>query len=180
MRSPGRLATISLLICSSFVLASLERLIPNPFPMIRFGLGNIMTLAAFALFGIEAGIWVTGGRVVLVALIWGGMLSPTAVLSIAGGAASLLAMIAVMSIRGRFSLFGVSVAGAYAHVAAQIAVASVLYVRSLDLFRILPVLGGIGLLTGILNGAVAQILVEKMEGRLDQHGGSREPGVRIR
>lgn len=166
MRSPGRLATLSLLICSAFVLASLERLIPNPVPMVRFGLGNIMTLAAFALLGTGAGAWVTGGRVVLVAVIWGGILSPTAVLSAAGGAASLAAMIAVMHLGGRFSMFGISVAGAYAHVAAQIAVASAVYVRSMDLFRILPVLGGIAIVTGILNGAVAQLLVSKMEMRM--------------
>jgi heptaprenyl diphosphate synthase len=164
-----------MLICSAFALASLERLIPNPVPMVRFGLGNIMTLTAFAFFGVEAGIWVTGGRVALVALIWGGILSPTAVLSMAGGAASLVAMIAVMKLGGRFSLFGISVAGAYAHVLAQITVASTLYVRSLDLFRILPFLGATAILTGLLNGAVAQILVSKMETRLKPGKRGREP-----
>ncbi|MBN2720274.1 MAG: Gx transporter family protein, partial [Proteobacteria bacterium] len=71
MRSPGRIMSLSLMVAGAFALASIERALPNPFPMVRLGLGNIMTLLAFSTLGISAGVWVAVGRVSLVALLWG-------------------------------------------------------------------------------------------------------------
>lgn len=163
MRSQGRVAYLALLIASAFVLASLERLVPSPAPMIRFGLGNIMTLTAFAVFGIRDGVWVTVGRVALVSLVWGGLFSPTAVMSAAGGAASLIVMVPLAMAGGKFSLYGISIAGAFAHIFAQLSVASLLYVQSAGLFRLLPLLGSIAIITGAINGAAATLLASRLE-----------------
>jgi len=163
MRSQGKVAYLALLIASAFALASIERLVPSPAPMIRFGLGNIMTLTAFAIFGIRDGIWVTIGRVALVSLVWGGLFSPTAVMSAAGGAASLLVMVPLAMSGGKFSLYGISIGGAFAHIFAQLAVASALYVQSADLFRLLPFLGSIAVVTGAINGAVATLMAKRLD-----------------
>lgn len=163
MRSPDRITTLALFVSAAFVLSSMERLLPNPAPMVRLGMGNIMTLAAFVMLGIRGGMWVTAGRVALVSLVWGGLLSPTAVLSAAGGAASLAVMVPLALQAGRFSLYGVSTAGAFAHVVAQLAVASFLYVRSPDLFNILPFLGVAALATGVFNAFVAGMLVTRLK-----------------
>lgn len=163
MRSPARITTLALLISAAFVLSSMERSLPNPVPMVRLGLGNIMTLVAFVMVGIRGGVWVTVGRVALVSLVWGGLLSPTAVLSAAGGAAALAVMVPLTLMAGRFSLYGVSTAGAFAHVVAQLAVASFIYVRSPDLFNILPFLGAAALATGLFNAFVAGMLVERLQ-----------------
>ena len=149
-----KLTTMAMLIAGAFALASLERLFPNPFPMVRLGLGNIMTLAAFVILGISGGVWVSVGRVALVALLWGGLFSPSAVLSAAGAAASLAVMVPLMA-SGRFSLYGVSMGGAYAHVAGQLLVASLLYVRSPGLLYLVPVMGTAAIVTGVFNAWVA-------------------------
>jgi heptaprenyl diphosphate synthase len=154
---------MALMIAGAFALASLERAIPNPLPMVRFGLGNIMTLVAFATMGISAGIWVAVGRVSLVALLWGGLLSPTAVLSAAGGAASIAVMVLLLTTRG-FSLYGVSLGGAYAHILGQLVVASLVYVRSSALLGLLPVMGLAAIVTGIINAWVAGKLVARIPG----------------
>ena len=154
MRSPARVTTLALLVAGAFALASLERLVPNPFPMVRLGLGNIMTLVAFVTLGVTGGVWVTAGRVGLVALLWGGVFSPMAVLSAAGGAASLMVMVPLM-LSGRFSLYGVSMGGAYAHVLGQLTVAVLLYVRSPGLLALLPVMGTAAILTGLFNAWIA-------------------------
>ncbi len=164
MRSPGRIMAISMMIAGAFALASIERAMPNPVPMVRLGLGNIMTLVAFATLGIQAGIWVAVGRVGLVALLWGGLFGPTAVLSASGAAASLLIMVPLMA-AGRFSLYGVSLGGAYAHVLGQLAVASLLYVRSPMLLALLPVMGTAAVVTGIFNAWIAAKLAVRLESR---------------
>lgn len=146
------------MIAGAFALASLERAMPNPFPMIRLGLGNIMTLVAFFTLGISAGIWVAVGRVSLVALLWGGLLSPSAVLSAAGGAASIAVMVPLLTTR-RFSLYGISLGGAYAHILGQLVVASLVYVRSSALLALLPAMGFAAILTGLVNAWVAGKLV---------------------
>ena len=161
MRSPGRIATLALLISAAFVLASLERLLPNPAPMIRLGLGNIMTLVAFVVLGVRGGAWVTVGRVALVSLVWGGIFSPTAVLSVVGGFCSLIIMVPMVKMGGRFSLYGISLAGAYAHVLGQLLVASFVYVGSAGLFYLLPFLGVTALATGLFNAGVAGVLVKR-------------------
>lgn len=161
MRSPARVAMLAMLISAAFVLASLERLLPNPAPMVRLGLGNIMTLAAFVILGVREGAWVTMGRVALVSLVWGGVFSPTAVLSVVGGVCSLAAMIPMAGMRGRFSLYGISIAGAYAHILGQLTVASLVYVGSTGLYYLLPALGVAALGTGLFNAAMAGMLVKR-------------------
>ena len=162
MRSPAKICILALLIAGGFALSSLERAVPNPFPMIRLGLGNIMTLVAFAILGVREGVWVTAGRVLLVAVAWGGLLSPTAVLSAAGGAASLLAMVPLVMARGRFSLLGVSVAGACAHVMGQLGAAYLFFVRSEGVLAFLPIMGAAAVLTGVFNALVARRLVRRL------------------
>ncbi len=158
MQSPVRITTLALLVAGAFALASLERVVPNPLPMVRLGLGNIMTLVAFVILGVTGGVWVTVGRVALVALLWGGVFSPTAVLSAAGGAASLLVMVPLI-LSGRFSLYGISMGGAYAHILGQLTVAILLYVRSPGLLALLPVMGTAAILTGLFNAYIAGKLV---------------------
>lgn len=173
MRSPARITTLALLVAGAFALASLERVLPNPFPMIRLGLGNIMTLVAFVTLGASGGLWVTAGRVSLVAVLWGGVFSPTAVLSAAGGAASLLIMVPLLWTR-RFSLYGVSMGGAYAHILGQLTVAALFYVRSPGLLALLPVMGTAAIVTGIFNawaaGKLAGVLKDQNAGHPLRHG----------
>ena len=166
--SAARLTTLAMLIAGAFALASLERVFPNPFPMVRLGLGNIMTLAAFVILGVSGGVWVSVGRVALVALLWGGLFSPSAVLSAAGGAASLAVMVPLLA-SGRFSLYGISMGGAYAHVAGQLVVASLLYVRSPGLLYLVPVMGTAAVVTGIFNAWVANRLVRAVRTQNTEH-----------
>jgi heptaprenyl diphosphate synthase len=132
--------------------------------MVRLGLGNIMTLVAFATMGVSAGIWVAAGRVSLVALLWGGLIGPTAIISASGAAASLLIMVPLF-VMGRFSLYGVSLGGAYAHILGQLTVASLLYVRSTALLALLPVMGIAAIVTGIVNAYVASKLATLLRSR---------------
>ncbi len=153
-RGARRLTLLALLIAAAAVTSGLERLLPTPLPMVKPGLANLWTLAAFALLGPLGGVVVTGGRVAVTALLFGGILSPSSALSFAGAAASLAAMVPLVQARGRFSLWGVSAAGAVAHVAGQLAAASLL-LGTAEVWRLLPYLGLLGLATGAFNAWAA-------------------------
>jgi heptaprenyl diphosphate synthase len=148
-------------IAGAFALASLERAVPNPFPMIRLGLGNIMVLVALVTLGISAGIWVALGRIALVALLWGGLFSPTAVLSATGGAVSVAVMVPLLKTR-KFSLYGISLGGAYAHILGQLVVATLVYVRSYALLGMIPIMGTAAIVTGIVNAWLAGKLIARV------------------
>ena len=67
-------------------------------------------------------------------------------------------------VTGRFSLYGVSLGGAYAHILGQLVVASLLYVRSSALLAFLPIMGAAAIVTGIINAWVAGKLIGRLSG----------------
>ena len=81
--------------------------------------------------------------------------------SLAGAILSLAVMM-LLRRNGRFSLLGVSVAGAVSHNLGQIAVAAVV-LGSASMVYYLPVLLVSGVVAGICIGAVAAILVQRIQ-----------------
>ena len=73
---------------------------------------------------------------------------------------------------GRFSLYGVSMGGAYAHILGQLTAAALLYVRSPGIFALLPVMGTAAILTGLFNawvaGRLTGVLTTRSTGRSRQ------------
>ena len=74
---------------------------------------------------------------------------------------------------GRFSLYGISMGGAYAHILGQLTVAVLLYVRSPGLLALLPVMGTAAILTGLFNAWIAGKLVGQLQGARSQNPGAR-------
>ena len=129
-----RVSFLGVLVALALALHVLEAQIPSPLPWVRPGLANVMTLIALLTYGWRAGLLVMLLRVVIGALLLGGLLSPAFALSLAGGLASTLVM-AVMA-RGVWRLWSplaVSAAGAFAHGGAQALVVVALLLRSGDL-----------------------------------------------
>ena len=72
-----RITTLSLIVALGVVLHRLEILIPLPFPWIRLGLANVMTLVTLIFFGLRDTVTVTLLRIMLGSIIGGTFLSPT-------------------------------------------------------------------------------------------------------
>lgn len=149
------LVLLSLLVALAIVLRGIEGLIPNPFPWVRIGLANIMTLLAILLFGIKAGMLLTMLRVFIASMLFGTFLSPTFLLSFSAGIAST----AIMGICSRYggnylSPIGISALGAFAHNLVQLCMAYLLIIRHLQVFALFPALALIGIATGFFNGWV--------------------------
>ena len=160
--TPGRrVATLALLTALSMIFSYVEALIPLPipFPGIKLGLANLVTVTGFYLLPPGDVFCVSVLRILLGSLLFGNALKLS--FSLAGGLLSFFVMLLVKK-TGLFSVYGLSMSGGYAHNIGQIA-AAVLTVNTPGLFYYLPYLLISGVLTGFLIGFIASRLLPVLE-----------------
>jgi heptaprenyl diphosphate synthase len=161
--APSWLARTALLTGFGLVMFLFESILPRPLPWAKPGLANIATLIALYLVGATSAWVVTLLRVLLGSFFIGSFFNPGFWLSLAGG----LAAVAVMTFlkrfaSARFSIIGISLAGALAHVLAQIGVAGLLIVRRVEILYLLPAMLWPALFAGVVVGVVAFLLLERV------------------
>ena len=151
---------IALLTALSLILFVLEGFLPLPLPVpgAKLGLAAIVTLIALHLLPTRDAALMLTLRIFL-ASAFGGGLAPM-LYSLAGGAASFAAM-ALLKRYTQFSIIGISAAGGFLHNMAQLLVAAAV-LETTALFVYAPVLGAVGILTGILIGIAAQMILQKI------------------
>jgi len=156
--STRALILMSMLTGMALGLAAVESMIPPfiPFPGVKLGLPNIVTLVAFSLLKRRQVFAIVISRLFLAALVLGTFLTPVFWISCGGGLLSYITM-ALCSGRASVSVAGMSLAGAAAHNVGQLLVVSRL-LGSQGVFYYLPWLllwsAPVGLFTGIIAGSV--------------------------
>lgn len=164
LSTPRRIAALGLLTAVGVSLFVLESLVPLPVPFLKIGLANISTLLALMLFDLPAALLVAGLRVVIGSLLTGSLASPALVLAIGGGLASAVFMGLAWTVgRRAFSPIGLSVIGSVTHVGAQFVLVSALFVESLALSYLLPVLLGSALAGGLVVGWFSARILRAIE-----------------
>ena len=160
MNGLHRTTRIALLTALSLILFILEGFLPLPLPVpgAKLGLAAIVTLVALCTLSVRDAALMLTLRIVL-ASAFGGGLAPM-LYSLAGGAASFLAM-ALLKERTQLSLVGISAAGGFLHNMAQLLVAAAV-LQTTALFVYAPVLGVVGILTGVLIGFTAKSILRKI------------------
>lgn len=150
-----RLALTGLLAALAVALSFLESLLPPlPVPGARLGLSNIATMFALSAVSLPAALTVTLVKAAF-ALTRGGI---AALMSLAGGLAGTLVMALLWRLcRRTFSLVGIGIAGAVAHNGGQLAVAMLLYDRSLIAYA--PALLLAALAAGSVTGLTLHLLL---------------------
>jgi heptaprenyl diphosphate synthase len=155
---------LSLLASMAIVIHAIESSIPTPFPWLKFGMANIVTLAVVVIFGLRAAMTVTILRVFIGTLLMGTFLTPAFFLAISGGVASTLVLAIAYRYLGRkFSTVGISVMGAFTHTSVQIVVAYLILIRHFQIFMLLPLFLIFSLLAGILSGLGAEFLIRHLK-----------------
>ncbi len=156
---------IALLSAYAIALHGFESLLPTPIPWLRLGLANIITLVALCLYGTRVAMMVTLIRVTLSSLFTGTFLGPSFMLSLGGGITSTLAMGSVMYIAPRlFSPIGLSLIGALFHNITQLLLAYILFIQRIGaILLISPFIVLLGVLTGTVNGVIADLLVKNLK-----------------
>lgn len=153
---------IAALAAAAVGLTLAEAAIPLPLPGVKPGLANIVTLIVLYRYGWRAAVWVSLLRIVAGALALGTFLTPTFVMSLSGGLASLLVLGLAMHLPRRwFGPIGLSVFAAFAHIGTQLGVVGVWLMPGVNLLPLLSVFLGAAWLSGLVNGlVVAQLLKE--------------------
>ena len=159
--SSRRLARYALLTALAMALSWLESLVPLAGvvpPGVKLGLANLVVIFALYRMGLRDAAAISLVRVVLVAFTFGN--SYSFAYSLAGAALS-LAVMALLKRSGKFSLLGISVAGAVSHNIAQVLVAMAVMETS-RLAWYLPVLLVSGIAAGVCVGAAGALIVKRI------------------
>lgn len=159
--SSRRLARYALLTALAMALSWLESLAPLAGavpPGVKLGLTNLVVIFALYRMSLRDAAVISLIRVVLVAFTFGN--SYSFAYSLAGAALS-LAVMALLKRSGKFSLLGVSVAGAVSHNIAQVLVAMAVMETS-RLAWYLPVLLVSGIAAGVCVGAAGALIVKRI------------------
>ena len=158
---------IALLASYALALHGLEALIPAPFPWLRPGFSNIITVITLFAYGIKPALTVTLIRILLGSLLLGTFLGPGFFLSLSGGLAGTFSMgLAVVLFPRLFGPLGISLIGAFFHNAAQLVIAYLVFVRRIEaILVVLPFLAVAGTITGICNGYAARYLLQEIRGK---------------
>lgn len=119
---------LAMMVALAVALNLLEGSLPNPFPWVRLGLANAITLLVLVSWGFREALAVSVARVVLASLVSGGLMGPAFLLALGGGLAGTVVM-GLMLATGLFSVVGLSVGGSFAHTLTQFALLSILVFR---------------------------------------------------
>lgn len=152
---------MALFIALAVGLHTFEALLPNPLPWFRVGLANILALTTLSFYGLRA-MWVLSmSRIFIGSLLLGTLLGPGFMLSLAGGVGACLLMTggALLLHRG-IGLVGLSILGATGHVCGQLLIAGLVVVQHQSIWLLLPVFLLFALVSGVINGFAADLLVD--------------------
>ena len=157
---------MGMLIALAMVLSFIESQIPAfiAVPGMKLGLANIAIVFALYSLGFREALGVSLIRVVLSAILFGSVVS--GLYSAAGAILSLLGM-ALLRKSGFFGTVGVSVSGAVLHNLGQIGIACFI-LRTQALVYYLPFLILSAVVSGVVIGIIAAVLVERLGG--DEYG----------
>ena len=160
MNGLQRTTRIALLTALSLILFILEGFLPLPLPVpgAKLGLAAIVTLIALYMLPARDAALMLTLRIIL-ASAFGGGLAPM-LYSLAGGAASFAAMV-LLKRYTQLSIVSISAAGGFLHNMAQLLVAAAVMQTS-ALFVYAPMLGIVGILTGIFIGITARGILQKI------------------
>jgi len=150
---------LGLFVSQALILSIVESWIPVPAPVpgVKLGLANIITVITIIFFGFREALAVVFVRCVLSSIFGGGgwMLF---LFSVTGGILSAAVMsLLYKSGRDKFSITGISIAGAISHNIGQILVAA-FFMKDLAVAVVLPVLLISGCIMGFFVGLVSSFL----------------------
>lgn len=161
MLDTKKIAKMGMLVAVAFVLSYIEAMLPLNLgvPGIKAGLSNIVTVFSLYYFspGMALGIAIT--RIVLCGLTFGSM--PGLLYSLAGGILSFIVMV-ILKKTGKFSVYGVSVAGGVFHNIGQILVAVAVLQNKMVAYY-LPFLLVAGVIAGVVVGILAAVLIKRFK-----------------
>lgn len=156
----SRVAYFGVFTALALIFCYVETLIPVNLgiPGVKLGLANLIIVVALYKMRLSEAYLLSVVRILLAGFIFGNYFS--IIYSLAGGLLSLTVM-ALLKKWGGFSLQGISIAGGVFHNIGQLIVAAVV-VETFSVTYYFPVLLVAGLLTGLVIGIVAEMMLKRL------------------
>ena len=156
----SRVAYFGVFTALALIFSYVETLIPVNLgiPGVKLGLANLIIVVALYKMRLSEAYLLSVVRILLAGFIFGNYFS--IIYSLAGGLLSLTVM-ALLKKWGGFSLQGISIAGGVFHNIGQLTVAAVV-VETFSVTYYFPVLLVAGLLTGLVIGIVAEMMLKRL------------------
>ena len=144
----------------ALIFSYVETLIPIHIgiPGVKLGLANLIVVIALYRMGVREAYVLSVVRVILAGFLFGNLFA--ILYSLAGGLLSLTVMVFFKKTE-KFSVLGVSMAGAVFHNIGQLIMAAIVLER-LSITYYLPVLMISGIVTGLLIGIVANEMLKRV------------------
>jgi hypothetical protein len=161
-----KLALYGMLIALAMILSYIESLIPVliPIPGIKLGLANLVVIICLYTLGGRAAIFVSIIRIFLIAFTFGNVAA--LMFAISGASLSLVCMLIAIKL-DKFSTGGISIIGGISHNIGQILVAVIILKNAL-IFSYLPYLMIAGIVTGLLIGILASLIINRIKPEIDR------------
>ena len=157
----ARKITLSAVLASAALIFSyIEAILPlsSGIPGVKLGIANLVILIALYTLGFSYALFVNLVRIIIAGLLFHGLFG--ALYSLCGGMLS-LCMMYLLKKTGLFSVTGVSMAGGVFHNTGQLIIAALL-VSNIRMFYYFPVLLWSGMISGILIGILAHLVLKKL------------------
>ena len=157
-----KLTNMAMLTAISMIVFLIEAQVPLPFavPGVKLGIANVITLYAIWTLG-----WKEAGAILLIRIVLGNIIAGNVMAmaySLTGGLLCWLIMSLLKPIMKRNQIWVMSVLGAIAHNAGQLAVA-VFITDTAAIAWYAPVLLVSGIITGFFTGQLTQIVLNHMD-----------------
>ena len=158
-------ALAAMLAALALIFSYVEAILPLSIgiPGVKLGIANLVIIIALYTLGFRYAMTINVIRILVAGLLFNGAFG--AMYSLAGGLVSLFVMY-IFKKTGLFSVTGISMAGGVAHNLGQLLVAA-LIVSTMKLFYYFPVLLFSGMISGILIGILAHLVLKKLPKTLD-------------
>jgi len=135
-----------------------------PFPFLRIGLANVVIVYLLMRGEVVFALTVNIMKTLLGGLASLTLMSPATLLSLCGGIGSLIIMWLLYILPIKFSILGISMAGAVVHNIIQVLCVRWLIIPKDSVLYLLPILMLLGLVTGLITGVIAYELSKTLEG----------------
>ena len=147
----------------SLYLSLMETFIPKPFPWLKFGLANIITIFVMEKYGFKMALETALLRIFIQSITLGTLLSPSFIISGLSGISSVMVMGFLYRFRKYLSLIAISSFSAMVHNLMQLVVVYFLLFRNISIYsRSVVIFIMIFLIIGIISGAITGFICEKI------------------
>lgn len=162
-----KLAFSAVLASLGLIFSYIEAIFPFTvgIPGVKLGIANLVVIIALYFLGTSYAVSINVIRILVSGLLFSGIFG--ALYSLAGAILSFIVMVALKK-TGIFSVVGVSMAGGVAHNVGQLLMAAAI-ISNLKIFFYFPILLFSGMITGIVIGIVAHLVLNKIQTGLVSH-----------